>query len=167
MPRKRESEAEGYITTALLLLMRRKVFHSITVTEICEKAGVSRMSFYRCFPSKPDILRRKCAAITEEFMQRSGLSFHRDPLQQYLVTLFTHLYQNRDLIELLRRSDLLYIIKDDITRVFLSVYEDVYGEYKSRFISGGLFDVFCQWLQNDFRETPEELASRLKDLLEK
>ena len=166
MPRKHETETADYITTALLLLMKRKAFSRISVTEICEKAGVSRTSFYRCFPSKLDILCRKCAAITDEFVRRSGLSFRRDPLQQYLVTLFTHLYQHRDLIELLRRSDLLYIIKDDITRVFLSVYEDVYGEYKSRFISGGLFDVFCQWLHNGFRETPEDLALRLQDLLE-
>ncbi|MBQ7737453.1 MAG: TetR/AcrR family transcriptional regulator [Oscillospiraceae bacterium] len=166
MPRKSETETADYITTALLLLMEKKAFSRITVTEVCEKAGVSRMSFYRCFPSRLDILRRKCAAITDEFLQRSGLSFQRDPLQQYLITLFTHLYQHRDLIELLRRSDLLYIIKDDITRVFLSLYENVYGEYKARFISGGLFDVFCLWVQNGFRETPEELALQLRHMLE-
>ncbi|HIS07210.1 MAG TPA: TetR/AcrR family transcriptional regulator, partial [Candidatus Choladocola avistercoris] len=42
--------------TALLLLMEKKPYEDITITEIAKKAGVSRMSYYRLYKSKDDIL---------------------------------------------------------------------------------------------------------------
>ena len=41
---------------ALLQLIVKKDYDSITVTELCRKAGVSRMAFYGNFQSKDDIL---------------------------------------------------------------------------------------------------------------
>ncbi len=55
---KREALVGAYITDALLLLMRKKDYKDISITEICEKAGVTRMSFYRNFESKEDILKK-------------------------------------------------------------------------------------------------------------
>ena len=162
-----ESEIEGYITTALLQLMRKKDYFRITITEICEKAGVSRMSFYRSFDGKLEVLQKKCAAITDEFIQTSGINYRKNPIRQYFVTLFTHLQRHRDLIMLLSRAGLLHIIKDDIDRVFLKTYEGVYDNYKSHFLSGGIYDVFLYWLKNECRETPEALAEKLSEILEK
>ena len=44
------------IFTALTLLMEKKDFKDITISEIAEKAGVSRMTYYRTYSSKEDIL---------------------------------------------------------------------------------------------------------------
>ena len=44
------------IFTALMLLMEQKDFDDITITEIAKKAGVSRMTYYRTYSSKEDIL---------------------------------------------------------------------------------------------------------------
>lgn len=40
------------ITQALLILMENKDFEKITITDIVNKAGVVRMSFYRNYTSK-------------------------------------------------------------------------------------------------------------------
>ena len=45
-------ESGAYIVTARLQLMQKKAFDRIYITELCRKAGVSRMSFYRYFESK-------------------------------------------------------------------------------------------------------------------
>ena len=163
----RESELEEYITTALLQLMKKKDYFRITITEICEKAGVSRMSFYRSFDGKLEVLQKKCAAITDEFVQSSGISYRDNTVRQYFVTLFTHFQKHRELILLLSRAGLLHIIKDDIDRVFLKTYEGVYDDYKSRFLSGGIYDVFLYWLKNGCQESPEDLAEKLSEILEK
>ena len=163
----RESELEEYITSALLQLMKKKDYFRITITEICEKAGVSRMSFYRSFGGKLEVLQKKCAAITDEFVQSSGISYRNNTVRQYFVTLFTHLQKYRDLIMLLSRAGLLHVIKDDIDRVFLHSYEGIYDDYKSHFLSGGIYDVFLYWLKNGCLETPEELAEKLSEVLEK
>ena len=44
------------ITEALLLLMQVQPFAQITITDLVQKAGVSRVSFYRNFESKEDVL---------------------------------------------------------------------------------------------------------------
>lgn len=39
------------LVEGLLLLLKRKSFAFITISEVCRKAGVSRMAFYRNFAS--------------------------------------------------------------------------------------------------------------------
>ena len=46
------------ITTALLQIMEGKDFEAITITELTRKAGVGRVSFYRNFESKEDVIRQ-------------------------------------------------------------------------------------------------------------
>ena len=156
-----------YIKTALLQLMRKKSFHHISITELCEKAGVSRMSFYRNFDSKEDVLKRWCAEITDKFVAESGINYRHNPLKPYFNTLFTHVLQYREMSFLLHRDGLLWIVKDDIDRVFFETYAGVYDEYKMHFITGGIFDVYRFWIETGLRETPEELALKLSEILEK
>ena len=45
-----------YITRALFLLMEKKPYSEITISELTEKAGVCRNSFYRNFDSLEDVV---------------------------------------------------------------------------------------------------------------
>ena len=42
--------------TALTTLMQEKKFEKISVGELCQRAGVSRMTYYRSYNNKEDIL---------------------------------------------------------------------------------------------------------------
>ena len=44
------------LTDALFTLMSNKEFNDITITELSKKAGVSRLSFYRNYTSKEEII---------------------------------------------------------------------------------------------------------------
>ncbi len=44
------------IETALILLMSEKDYSNITISEIVQRAGVSRTAYYRNYSSKEDIL---------------------------------------------------------------------------------------------------------------
>ena len=156
-----------YIKTALLQMMRKRSFDHISITELCEKAGVSRMSFYRNYSSKEDVLKRWCAEITDRFVAESGINYRDNPLRQYFETLFTHVLRYREMSFLLHRDGLLWIVKGDIDRVFFETYAGVYDEYKMHFITGGIFDVYRFWIERGLRESPAELAARLSEILEK
>lgn len=54
MNKKQETNAfvKECITEALLKLMNEKAISDITITELVERAGVARASFYRNFASK-------------------------------------------------------------------------------------------------------------------
>lgn len=78
---KREALVSEYIEEALLLLLEKKEYKAITISEICQKAGVTRMSFYRNFEGKDDILRRWMISITDSFIESSGISYRTDSLR--------------------------------------------------------------------------------------
>lgn len=44
------------IFTALMILMEKKNFKEISITELTKKAGVSRMAFYRNYNNLEDII---------------------------------------------------------------------------------------------------------------
>ena len=47
----------NYIAEGLLKLMSDKPYAKISVSDICEKAGVNRSTYYRHFYTKEDIIR--------------------------------------------------------------------------------------------------------------
>ena len=164
---KREALVDVYITEALLILLRDKEYKDISITEICKKAGVTRMSFYRNFESKEDILLKKVRNVTDSFVKESGISYKSDTISSYFVKLFTHMQQQKDLCAALNKAGLIYMVKDEFDRVFLNAYKNEYDEYKSIFLAGGIYNVFLFWLINGCRDDPETLAQRLDGILMK
>ena len=167
METKRESYAEKYIMEALVLLMERKEYKDISITEICRKAGVTRMSFYRNFVDKEDILRKWVVSVTNGFLEESRISYKNDSTKDYFVKLFTHMQDYLKPCLAIYKSGLMYIVKEEFDRVFLAVHEGEYDAYKSYFLAGGIYNVFLLWLKNGCKETPEELAVRMEDMLQK
>jgi AcrR family transcriptional regulator len=146
------------ITEALLQLMNVNEFGKITVTDITKEAGVGRASFYRNFGGKEDVIRKRLMSITDEFMERMNFDFRRDAHKFYITGLFLHLESNRDLIELLRRCNLLFLIKEEFDRAFLKRVDKETPKYICYMASGAYYNLFYYWVQNGYKETPEELA---------
>ncbi|MGN1093953.1 MAG: TetR/AcrR family transcriptional regulator, partial [Candidatus Neoclostridium sp.] len=44
------------LQTALVVLLRQKEYSKISITELCKKAGVSRMAFYNNYQTTDDLL---------------------------------------------------------------------------------------------------------------
>ena len=161
---KREALVSEYIMDALLMLMRKKEYKDISITEICEKAGVTRMSFYRNFESKEDILKKWLTSITNDFLAISGISYKNDSNRDYFIKLFTHLKQHKVICTAMYKADLIYLGKEQFDRVFLEIHRGDYDDYKSFFLAGGIYNVFLLWLINGCGETPEELAERMENM---
>lgn len=53
-----KQDSKDYLTTALLQLLEKNIYSSITVSQVVRRAGVSRMAFYRNFDSLDDVLTR-------------------------------------------------------------------------------------------------------------
>ena len=72
--------AETCIYTALIQLMTQQDYQDITITDIAKKAGVSRMTYYRNYQSKEEILTRHLDKLFQTTLQnlrtRSDWSEH-------------------------------------------------------------------------------------------
>lgn len=90
-----------------------------------------------------------------------------DTQREYFVTLFTHLKRHREICETLFKAGLSYLLKNEFDRIFLSIHDGEYNNYKSYFHAGGIYNVFSLWLINGCPETPEQIADKLVGILER
>ena len=164
---KRKASVSFYITEALLALLKEKDYQDISITELCEKADVTRTSFYRNFKSKEDILFKRVRTVTDAFLEESAISYEGDSTRDYFVKLFTHMERQKELCQAAAKAGLLHLVKDEFDRVFQTVHRKDYDPYKSYFLSGGVYNVFLLWFVNGCKETPRQMADKMNDIFVK
>ena len=58
-----KQDSKDYLTTALLQLLEKNTYSTITVSQVVRRAGVSRMAFYRNFDKLDDVLLQYFSSI--------------------------------------------------------------------------------------------------------
>ena len=167
MKLQKEKYVDKYIIDSLFALMQKKKYEDISITDITNKAGVGRVSFYRNFNTKEDIIRTWIYNVTEDFLTNSNISFEKDTLEDYFIKLFTHLEKFKIETTLIYKADLFNLLKDEFDNRLITIYKSKYTDYKSYFIAGGIFNVYYYWLKNGCVETPSEIANKLINLMQK
>ncbi len=165
MKKKRKNTVNIYIIEALFLLMEKNNYEDISITEITNKAGVGRISFYRNFNSKEDIIKSFIHNITFTFLKESNISYKYDNLDIYITKLFTHLEKYKKEAYLIYKAGLIHLLKEEFENTFLN--NNTYNNYKSYFIIGGIFNVYYYWLINGCKESPKELSAKLINFISK
>lgn len=162
-----EKYVDEYITKALFTLMKRKKYDDISITEITNKAGVGRVSFYRNFNSKEDIIKNWIENTTNNFLKSSDINFKKDSTKDYFIKLFNHLEKYKEESFLIYKANLIHLLKSVFENKLLSIHQKEYDNYKSYFLAGGIFNVYYFWLINGCKESSEEIANKLVDLMQK
>lgn len=154
----RSDLSKKYISEALIYLMKKKDYSSITNKDITDKAGLSHITIYRNFNSKDEIIKYYLDTITEDFIRESNITYSPNNFRDYIITLFTHLQKNKDIALLLYKANMLHYLKDEFDKIFLAKAHNLNEEYHYSFVSGGLYNVYYYWIKNNYKETPEELS---------
>ena len=163
---------KDYISTALLLLMEENDYQSITVTDIARKAGVSRMTYYRTYASKEDILIQYFNHITDDFLKKIKSRPDITP-RQLAVLFFTFFREHGNLIPILKKANLLDLVFHNFIDNLKRVYTDFSGSgalsasdnYHLYFNAGGLAVTLVLWSEGGYRETPEQIAEMIAPFL--
>ena len=167
MNNKRELSVAQYITNSLFELMKAKPYNDISITEITDKAKVNRVSFYRNFTSKEDIIDKWIKFTTQNFLSISDISYQKDSTLDYFTKLFTHLEKYKTEAMLIYNANLFNLLKNEFDNNLINLHKKEYSNYKSYFLAGGIFNVYYFWLINGCKETPQQVAEKLVDLMSK
>ena len=147
------------ITTALFALMKKQPFSSIRITELTRKAGVGRVSFYRNFTSKEDVISQYLVKITQEW----GKQFEQDPSVGLVESLFAHFASHKDTFILIYQSGLWHLNLKMITDACGAKPEQCNRDaYLGAFVAYGLYGWANEWFQRGMPETPSEMAALAK-----
>jgi AcrR family transcriptional regulator len=151
------------LTEALLKLIEKKSFHDITITELTKKAGVGRVSFYRNFKSKEDILITYFSKKMNEWSE----SLKQSSSKCIIMEVFRLFYENRDFIQILYKADLSYLLLKCLWASNGPKPEHSnHLAYWNAKLTGGLFAWCDEWIRRGMQETPEEMRALVPRIVE-
>lgn len=161
MEKSKDNLTRSYIFEAYYELLKKQQCSEISVSDICEKAGVSRMSFYRNFKSKEDLISKSVEKIMQEL--KSNL-LESKCINQYIVTreIFSTAKKYRDAFISFRNSNYAEQFVDTISeKLFSFAPQDIINpsrKYTPIFFFSALAGVLNIWIKNGTKESPEEMA---------
>ena len=162
MNKKQETNAfiKECITMALLKMMEEQPFERITITELTKKAGVGRVSFYRNFENKEDVIKQHLAKLIKEW----GEDFENKGDPDIVKSLFSHYYKHKELFILLYNSGLDHLSLQNILDVCGPLTEhDNLTAYTRSWFCHGLYGWIHEWFKRGMSETPEQMSKIISD----
>ncbi|MGM9602740.1 MAG: TetR/AcrR family transcriptional regulator, partial [Faecousia sp.] len=94
-----------HITDALLKLMQSNDFKDISISQICEEAGVGRASFYRNFESKEAVISRHLKTLLDDWW----IEAIQKPDFNLVEAIFSHYWEHRELCMMLYKQGLAHL----------------------------------------------------------
>ena len=147
------------MTDAIIELLKERELDKISISEITDKAGVGRASWFRNFSSKSEAITYKVIGLWYTWCDEHNISKDQRYTIDNAIDFFNFSYKNKDLFRLIYNSGLQSTIYDAFYQVILKQQRHTPIEYyKSRFLSYGVYGIVNEWMKRDFLETPEELA---------
>ena len=129
----------------------------ISVTEICEKAGVSRNAYYRNFNSTDDIVIYCLVLKWAQYCEENRVpSEHTDETTKHLVKFF---YIEREFIRAVRQHGRLYLVEELFRKVIIPVNISGAARYWAYALAYTVYSFIRAMIDNDFAETPEQIEA--------
>lgn len=170
------TQAQDWFIRALLKLMKTKPYGEIHVKELSQKADLHRRTFYRYFKSKDDVLELYCRYIMQDFAKKI-LDKNELSLRAVVTSYFEFWEDHIDFLKLLKESHMncFFVERMDALiyrHVALKVKPYLIGQkvdeetwYSFSFHFGGLWSIMNRWAAKETRETPEEMARIVADVI--
>lgn len=161
---KRRRESRERIERAFMELLEKSELNKISVTDICKLSAVNRTTFYANYLDIYDL-----AEAVQTRLEGEVLSLYveeqenRRPSHDFLK-LFCHIKENPGIYKtyfMLNADGKLRFTSYDHNEA-LNRFEAKYIDYHIEFFAAGLNAIIKKWLENDCRESPEEIYSILK-----
>ena len=165
-----ELDSRNRIRFSLVSLMEQYPYSEIVVSAICQKAKVSRQTYYRLFGSKDDVLLLHLNEIMKEYLLPRILLDNTSTNEFLQFFLFFAGY--KDLLKILYRNDKMYLLQHVLTRYSkLFIQEPFYRvaigyNYAVDFVASTLCSLLTVWTQMEFKTGCSTLASFASSFLE-
>lgn len=168
MTRKNQiSESKELITDALIRLLKQKTLTSISMTDIANEAQVVRMTLYRHFKSKEEIILHIVTEKVDDFLKRMDDS---NDMKMYNLLLFrfrilkTSPFTNM-LYECNQLDKLFSIIRSHFWNKLKFFSHVNYDPFFVEFFIGGIDKLTEVWIAEGMQVPPEEMATRISILI--
>lgn len=148
------------ITFALIHLMETMPYEKISITDIVQKSGVCRASFYRNYRSKEEILRNYI-----KYAMRNCPEYYSEQTDTdesaHVYSICGAIRENRVLFDALKQNQLMHLLHEQILETvlsYISAHQLNLGNYEISFLSHAALGILLEWISGGYRESEEELT---------
>ena len=156
--------AKQKIVDALFELLKNQQLDSISVSDICHQAAISRMSYYRRFKIKTAIVDYEIDQIFTDFFNLLKQR-HNPKVTDFLETFFIVCRRHKKYIKILVDAQLNDRLYQKLNYYFTDLINKGIFKFKTDmpilwvdFVSGGLNRMVMQWAHDDFKQTNQEMV---------
>ncbi|SHJ62519.1 TetR/AcrR family transcriptional regulator [Parasporobacterium paucivorans] len=166
---KQSERSKQWIIDALFELMKTKSYQEITIKDLTEKAGVARLTFYRNFETKEDVLVKHFENMFAQYLNDLN-AFEINTAEDALTKCFEYWKKNKVHIELFTENHLLAALSAPFGN-YLETMINRYDVAKSltvnqkQFLVGGLFFSMLEWISNEEEKSAREVAHSILEML--
>lgn len=161
---KRRKNSQEKIERAFVHFLQTKEINEISVTDICKEAKLNRSTFYANYLDVYDLAEKIVQKIENDvFMLYQEERETKNNTNDFLK-LFRHIKENQIFYKTYFKlnRDKHFIIQQYDTNLSKLMYEDKFIDYHIEFFMAGLNAIIKKWLNNDCKESPEEIDHILK-----
>lgn len=161
---KRRKNSQEKIERAFVHFLQTKEINEISVTNICKEAKLNRSTFYANYLDVYDLAEKIVKKIENDvFMLYQEERETKNNTNDFLK-LFRHIKENQIFYKTYFKlnRDKHFIIQQYDTNLSKLMYEDKFIDYHIEFFMAGLNAIIKKWLNNDCKESPEEIDHILK-----
>ena len=145
---------------ALIILMNEKNYYKISISELCMKAGVSRMAFYNNYESKDDLLRQIIFFQTNLLIDKIGSPFREKTGIEWYIKMFEYVKEDNMYLKTIFKANFKFEYLSAINDLVLHDDNIAATEKYLRLMwTGGVVNTIIYWLESNMKEPIIEMAN--------
>lgn len=179
---RRTSKSRKELKNALILLMEKKNFRTITITDIVTLADLNRGTFYKHYQTKEELLNELIDDVLEDLIKAYKEPYlHTDKfivseLTTSSIKIFEHVVSYSNFYTIIINSNVLPgfqnricdLLKELTKRELVAVNNtntNVNIELFSSYTAYALFGLIIEWVKGGFKYTANHIAEQLIEIL--
>lgn len=145
---------------ALIILLKEKEFAKITITDLCKKAGVSRMAFYNNFLSLEELLKSVVIEYSSKLFGGLSSPFTADVSAEWYEKLFSNIKSNAEFLNVLFNAGFKHKFLNIINNILVTS-EDLTDKdrYPRILWTGAMCNAVICWVESGMTVPTEEFAA--------
>ena len=146
------------ITATLIDLLKKKSLTEISISELTDKAGIGRVSFYRNYQSKEDILKEESNRLIKEWGKLYESNTESAP-ETLFPSLFDFYRDHREFYTTLYNAGMSSIMMETIVGT-IQITPDMKNleAYIKSFWAYGIYGWLLEWIKRGMPESGKELS---------
>jgi len=150
------------LADAFVDLLEENTYEDISIQDIVDKAGFSRMAYYRNFNSKHEIIDYYLDNLFGTYIKKVDLSFTRNGPELFFTRLFAFFSEEETLkiTKLLYKRGIISALSMQFIKRIQGGFIPNQSHYFYDFLAGGFLYVYLAWIYNGLKETPEEMVAQ-------